>query len=269
MRVRITVVSAVFASCFVACSAANDASDEPIASSDQELRRIGESSGPSETISTDAGVKDSGTKDAAGPFRPIAVLPIKTLAASCAPARWDIALDTRTCGDLPRTTSKGVWSAVPLFPDAPESFRDKHCAVTFTPTTSSCEVEEPYVPLELSCREAHSVVERSAACAADPAACTGSGSIPVSKPGSSKPFPGPICTVVTIDGGSPANNVPGCDSCGEISSGGLLYLSNPFNFGNIWMQTPNGSVQPLNATPNSSFVVNVGTAYGTGAVKIW
>ena len=264
MKLRISVVA--LGASLVACSSTQPG-DESVGTQGDPLSRVDMVGGGGGGVVTgDAGVKDTGPKDSGLPKNIVTGPLVNTLMTPCAPRRWDIALEGRRCESLARTTSNGTWTATSLFPDASdETFKNSHCALRFEPFAPACIYDNPQTVFAVTCREDRSLTRRTDACAQDASQCTGSvGEIDIVE-GSAKVLP-PICIPGVPDGGSPANNVPGCDSCAQISSSGLLFITNPFDTPNIYAVMPSGQTARLTVTPNGSFSKQVGTSYGTGSI---
>ena len=98
-------------------------------------------------------------------------LPIGTLDPSptCEVRRFDFALsatDTRTCASFTKRLKTGAYTGFYSFPDAPAAYREKRCAVIWSPVGSPCFEPVPGNDLGLWCDESLSLIERSKACAA-------------------------------------------------------------------------------------------------------
>lgn len=243
--------------------------EDPSAGDEQGLARtteVAEGSGR-----TTRPPRDSGVADTSKPFTPplAPMTPTLGVLAACAPARYDIRLSSgRTCAAFAKTTATGTWTVAPLFPSAPAAIRDASCAVTWHAIAPTCAAPD-LTALALNCQENLSKAERSAACAADPAACTVSSLAQDLGTKETPRVPG-SCEPIIIDGGIPGGYAGGCDSCGIIH-GGLLYLTNPYGKSSIFtnVSTPAG-VQQLNVLipPFTSTAVNM-PGYPNGPIYIW
>lgn len=258
---------------FAACSGA-PGQQEQLGSSEQELAISGTyfdrepivDSGKADTkTTTDSGVTDSSMVNTTTTvLDPGALTP-------CAPKRYDVTVIGRTCWDLAKKTSTGTWSVAPIFPDAPPEIRDTHCALTWVGHAGTCATPNRAV-LGLSCQERHSMVVRSDACAANPAACETTATASVNSgsavQGTMLPWP----CLETADGGSYYGGYSGgCDSCGVIS-GGYLYLTNPYSTSTVLtnVTTAGGGTTQLSLTANSQTTTAIPVSgYTSGPVYIW
>jgi hypothetical protein len=253
----------------VGCSSSDP---EGLGSAQQNLYRAGSFESSGTTVSADTGVADTSTKaDTSIIVKSPDILYPSLPTAPCAPVRYDIVTTTRTCWDLARTTATGTWTVTPLYSSAPASIRDKHCAATWIAKSPTCALPD-IESLGLDCHERYAMAKRSAACAADPSQCTSSGTATTTPPDNVKTGKhSSPCEPIVIDGGIPGGYVGGCDSCGIID-GGILYLTNPFDFGTIRtdVTTVTGG-QQLNVSlpPLSSGAIYVGPSYLNGPVYVW
>ncbi len=168
-------------------------------------------------------------------------LPIATLDPSrstCGVRRFDFALsanDPRTCASFTKRLKTGAYTGFYSFPDAPAAYREKRCAVVWSPIGSSCFAPVPSNDLGLWCDESLSLIERSAGCAAQGVkagvACTPPAPQIVDLPTTVEPKDIPrVCTrpssvaVETVPPGSFAARMytGGCTSCGVIHNGTLI-----------------------------------------------
>lgn len=272
--VRLSVPVLVASAAVAACSGTG-APDEDLASSEGALRSFAVSG--TGVVSSEP--KDAGTADANDSGKGSVIsAPIATAAtvaspapsgpASCALTRIDLVADGRTCWSFAKRTPSGLWTVTSAFPDAPAAVRDTRCALTWIPNAPTC--AEPDVgALGLTCHEYRSMAWRSAACAANPAACESSGSAAPRTP-TARVYE-TSCEVVQIDGGSGGGYSGGCDSCGVVS-GGMLYALNPYGTPSVVTDVWSGGVLTqltLSAPPYSSFVVPLSGSTSSGTVPIW
>lgn len=266
------VVPAVAVASIAACSGVAEP-PEKTGSTEQELLAFATYREPTTTVTTDAGT-DTAKVDTTSKTIAVSgatILENATPSAPCAPQRFDVTVSGRTCWDLAKATPSGTWSVAPIFGDAPAAIRDTRCALTWVAKSPTCAAPD-VAALALTCKEVHTLVMRSAACAADPGQCGVSGSITTVPAGSAtaarEEWP---CEPVKIDGGIPGGYVGGCDSCGIIT-GGMLYLTNPYSSSSILtnVTTTSGPQQLSVAVPsNTTVAVPVSSTYSSGSLYIW
>jgi len=268
---RVLIPCAVAVASIAACSGANEPS-EKTGSTEQELIFGGFTREPVLTTPTDAGTDTSSTADTSiKVVAPTATLDPGSPAAPCAPMRYDVTTSGRTCWDLAKTTPTGTFTVTPIFSSAPAAIRDTRCALTWIGKAGVCGYPD-WSALALNCAEQHSMVGRSAACAADPSQCAVSGSLStVTSP--SAPLPRRSCTEWGPEAGIIPNGYGGgCDSCGIID-GGYLYLSNPYGGSALLtnVTTAGGGTTQLSLVvpAQTTTAISVPTTYSSGPIYLW
>lgn len=193
---------------------------------------------------------------------------------ACPPQRWDLVLGAgRKCSDFAGRHGNGTWTAASTIPGAPPSLSETHCALTFVPDAPACLAGSVTDVVTLTCAERHTVTERSALCAANPAECNVA---PLAEAGATKPFaPEDFCTSIIPkilpDGGN-VGYAGGCSSCGVVYDN-TLYITNPIDQPTIAtsVTTSEGIVVPLhfNGVAKTTFAVPLSGNYQPGTVSIW
>jgi hypothetical protein len=271
MKVYIACLTTFTAVAMLACG--SDRGPDGVGSSEERLVRKGVLTDPGAVYVDDAGTKDTGDRfNTKLPVGDLAAVDSPTGPTSCAPQRWDLVAEGRTCFDFAGRVSNGLWTVAPIFPDGPPSLRNTHCALTFIPDAPGCARVPAYEAFHLSCSELRSLTERSAACAANPAACSVSATSDTSE---AIPFKAQDdCSVPdTGPDSSGGGYIGGCGACGAVY-GNTLYITNPFNSYSTIATTvtkSDGTTQQLqfSGVGSSSFSVPLSGSYTSGTVPIW